>query len=43
MKSITSSIASVDPRVVRMAVTLGTLVLFVLAAGAPGAAGGIGG
>jgi hypothetical protein len=35
-------LSSVDPRIIRLLVTLGSLVLFVLAAGAPDSTGGIG-
>lgn len=47
MKSITSSammfVSKLDSEKIRMLLLVGTLVLFVLAAGAPGAAGGAGG
>lgn len=47
MKSIASSamtlISKLDSEKIRMILLVGTLVLFVLAAGAPGAAGGAGG
>ncbi|MBG0785849.1 MAG: hypothetical protein H0S79_12195 [Anaerolineaceae bacterium] len=39
---IQSSIAKVDSRTVRLVVTLASLVMFVLAAGAPDSMGGVG-
>jgi hypothetical protein len=35
-------LSCVDPRVIRLIITFGSLVLFVLAAGAPDSTGGIG-
>lgn len=40
--SITLFVSKFDAETVRMIVLIGTLTLFVLAAGAPGAGGGVG-
>lgn len=43
MKSLNSLSVLMDPRMVRILITIGTLVMFILAGGAPGAAGDISG
>ena len=39
---LTSNLSRVDSRLIRLLITLGSLALFVIAAGAPESTGGIG-